>query len=111
MKTKMTCIAILLAFGFLTATARADQSYRFSLSTASKIGNAELRPGDYKLVVDASKVVLTELSTGKSIEVAAKVEDMDQKIAATEVHSNEVDGVSQIREIRIGGSKTKIAFE
>jgi hypothetical protein len=111
MKTKMTCIAMLLAFGFLTATASADQSYRFNLSQPSKIGNAELRPGDYKLVVDAPKVVLTELSTGKSIELEAKVESTDQKFATTEIHSSQVDGASRIREIRIGGSKTKIAFE
>jgi hypothetical protein len=110
MKTKMTCMAILLAFGFLTATAIADQSYRITLSDASKIGNAELKPGDFKLVVDAPKVVLTELKTGKSIEVEAQVENMDEKFDRTEIHSNRVDGVSQINEIRIGGSKTRIAF-
>jgi hypothetical protein len=110
MKTKMTCIAILLAFGFLTATAMADQSYRITLSNASKIGNAELKPGDYKLVVDAPKVVLTELRTGQSIELEAKVENMDEKVDNTEIHSNSVDGVSQINEIRIGGSKTRIVF-
>jgi hypothetical protein len=111
MKTKMTCIAILLAFGFLTATASADQNYGFTLSSASKIGNAELRPGDYKLVVDTQKVMLTELRTGKSIELEAKVENADKKFAATEIRSKQVDGVDQISEIRIGGSKTKIAFE
>lgn len=111
MKTKMTCIAILLAFGFLTATASADQRCQFTLSTASKIGNAELQPGDYKVVVDAPKVVLTELRTGKSIELEAKVETTDKKFATTEVHSKLVDGASQISEIRIGGSKTRIAFE
>lgn len=111
MKTKMTCIAILLAFGFLTATASADQSCRFTLSNTSKIGDAELRPGDYKLVVDAPQVVLIELRTGKSIELQAKVENMDEKVAVTQVHSKQVDGVSRISEIRIGGSKTRIAFE
>ena len=111
MKTKMTCIAILLAFGFLTATANADQSYKCTLSSACKIGSADVQPGDYKLVVDAPKVVLTELSTGKSIELEAKVESTDQKFATTEIHSSQVDGASRIREIRIGGSKTIIAFE
>jgi hypothetical protein len=110
MKTKMTYVAILLVFGFLTATASADQSCRITLTNESKIGNNKLQAGDYKLVVDAPKVVLTELKTGKTIELEAKVQAMDEKFAKTEIHSNRVDGVSQISEIRIGGSKTKIAF-
>jgi hypothetical protein len=110
MKTKMTCIAILLAFGFLTAAASADESYRFTLNKESKIGNAELHPGDYKLVVGGPKVVLTEIKTGKSVELEAKVENVDKKFDTTEIHSKQVDGVSQISEIRIGGSKTRIAF-
>jgi len=111
MKTKMTCIAILLAFGFLTTAASADESYRFALGTVSKIGNAELRPGDYKLVVGGPKVVITEIKTGNSIELQAKVESVDKKFDTTEIHSKQVDGVSQISEIRFGGSKTRIAFD
>ncbi len=110
MKTKMTCIAILLAFGLLTVAANADQNYRITLNAASKIGNAELQPGEYKVAVDAPKVVLTELKTGKSVELEAKIENMDEKFDRTEVHSNVVDGVNRINEIRIGGSKTKLAF-
>jgi hypothetical protein len=110
MKTKTICIAILLAFGFLTSIASADQSYRITLSNASKIGNIELQPGEYKLVVDMPKVVFTELKTGKSIELAAKIENVDEKFANTQIHWSHVDGVRQIIEIRIGGSKTKIAF-
>jgi hypothetical protein len=111
MKTKIACITILLACGFLTVAASADQSFKFSLSDVSKIGTAELKPGEYKVVVDAPKVVLTDLKSGKSITLEAKVENMDEKFDRTEVHSSRVDGVSQIKEIRIGGSKTKIAFD
>ena len=111
MKTKMTCIAILLAFGFLTATANADQSYKFTLNSAYKIGSADVRPGDYKLVVGGARSVLTELRTGKSIELDAKVENMEQKCDTTEIHTKQVDGVSQISEIRIGGSTARIAFQ
>jgi hypothetical protein len=111
MKIQNTCIAILLALGFLTATASADQSCKFTLNNASKIGAQELSPGDYKLVVDAPKVVLTELKTGKSIELEAKIETTDMKSSSTEVHTRQVDGTSQISEIRNGVSKTKITFE
>ena len=79
MKTKMTCIAILLAFGFLTATANADQSYKFTLNSACKIGSTDVQPGDYKLVVGGPKSVLTHLKTGKSFELDATVDSADQK--------------------------------
>ena len=111
MKTKMTCIAILLAFGFLTATANADQSYKFTLNSAYKIGNTDVKPGDYKLVVGGPKSVLTHLNTGKSFELDAKVENADQKFDTTEIHTRQVDGASQISEIRIGGSTARIAFQ
>jgi hypothetical protein len=111
MKIKITCVAILLAFGFLAATASADENYRVTLSSVSKIGNAEFQAGDYKLAGGGSKVVFTELKTGKSVEMAAKVEVVEKKFGTTEIHSRKVDGASQISEIRIGGSKTRVVFD
>lgn len=113
MKIKMTCLAVLLAFGFLTVMASGDQSksYRITLSDSLKVGSAQLQPGEYKLVVDAPKVRFTELKTGESVELEAIVENVDRKFSDTAVHSQRVDGVSQLKEIRIGGSKTKIAFQ
>jgi hypothetical protein len=111
MKTTITCVAVLLAFGFLTTAASADESYRFTLSRPSTVGGTELQPGDYKLVVNAPKAVLTEIKTGKSIEVQARVETANKKFETTEVHSTQVDGVYQLSEIRIGGSKARIAFD
>jgi len=111
MKSKMTCVAILLAFGFLTAAARADESYKITLGNASKIGSTELAPGDYKVLVGGPKLVLTAVKTGAAIEVAGKVENGDKKFDTTEIHSKKVDGVSHISEIRFGGSKTKIIFD
>jgi aspartyl/asparaginyl-tRNA synthetase len=111
MKTKVTCIAILLALGFLAARASADESYRFTLANSAKIGTEALRAGDYKVVVDGPKLILTDMKTGKSVELKGRVENVDKKFAATEIHAKQVEGVSQISEIRIGGSKTKIAFD
>ena len=111
MKIKITCVAILLAFGFLEATASADANYRVTLSNESRIGNAQFQAGDYKLAVGESRVVLTELKTGKSVEIAAKVEMGEKRFDDTAVHSRNVDGASQISEIRIGGSKTRVVFD
>src|ERR1039457_5619399 len=95
MKTKMTCIAILLAFGFLTATASADQSYRFTLSQPSRIGNTELQPGDYRLVVDAPKVVLPALNTSKSKKLGEKFESRDQNFPTPEFNWSKVNALAR----------------
>lgn len=111
MKTKMTCVAVLLLSGFLTTAAGAAETYRITVPSTSKIGAAEFPAGEYKITVGAPKVVLTELRTGKLIELEGKVGNAEKKIPTTEIHSKKVDGVSQISEIRIGGSKTIITFE
>ena len=111
MKTKMTCIAILLLFGFLANVASADETYRITVPSDSKIGASEFPAGDYKITVGTPKIVLTALKTGKPIELTGKVESAEKKFSTTEIHSKKVDGVAQISEIRIGGSKTRITFE
>jgi hypothetical protein len=45
------------------------------------------------------------------VELTAKVGETVEKTEHTAIHSKRVDGVAQIREIRIGGSKTRIAFD
>jgi len=111
MKTQMMSTLILLALGFLTFTASAEQTFQITFSSASKIGSAQFQAGQYKVLVDAPKVALTEVRSGKSVELEAKVETMDEKVASNEVHSTTVDGISQINEIRFGGSKIKITFD
>jgi len=111
MKNVIRCLAILAAIGLIASSAFADQSYRITLSSVSKIGNIEFKPGEYKLVVDAPKVRLTELNSGKAVELEAKVEDAATKNEQTAIHSTRVDGVTKISEIRIGGSKTRITFD
>jgi len=111
MKSIMKYLAIVAVFGLVAGSAYADQSYRITLSSVSKIGNIEFKPGEYKLVVDTPKVRFTDLNTGKEVELAAKVEQAAEKNDHTAIHSKSVDGVAQISEIRIGGSKTRIAFD
>jgi hypothetical protein len=112
MKFKTACFLMLATLGFLAATANADpsKSYRITISDAVKVGTAELKPGDYTLVFDAPKVRLTERASGAAVELEAKVESGDQKFDSTEIHTQEVDGVRKISEIRLGGSKTRIDF-
>ena len=112
MKIKTICATILLGCCFLTVTANADESYRFTLNKTFQVGAAQLLPGEYKLVVgDTPKVVLTEVKTHKSIQLEAKIEYTDAKFGSTEIHSRQVDGVNQLVQVCVEGSKTRIAFE
>lgn len=113
---KITFILTLAVFGLLVRTAYGDapKSYSVVLSSAT-IGTAELDGGDYRMLVhrdgNEPKVRLTELKTGNATDVAAKVESVDKKFEATAVVSREVDGVKQITEIHIGGTKLRIVFQ
>jgi hypothetical protein len=112
--TKMlTVLALALAVlaSALAAGTPSIKTYRISLANPSKVGANQLAPGDYRLAVDTASVRVTELKTGKSVEVAAKVETGEKKFNHTAVTSQKVDGVDEIREIRLGGTKILIAFQ
>ena len=108
---RMKCLAILLVIGFFAAGAFGDEpkSYRINLAADFRVGGTDFQAGEYRLVVDAAKVRFIELKTDKAVELAAKVETVDNKFDATEIHSKNVNGVTQISEIRI--RKTRIIFE
>ena len=110
MKGIMKLLAILFVMGLIAGSTWADQSCKITLSSVSKIGAIEFKPGEYRVVVDASKVRLTRVETGKTVELEAKIQEADTKSEHTAVHSQNVDGVSRISEIRMAGSKTRITF-
>ena len=110
---RLTTIFALLTAAFLVLPepARADKSYRVSVPNTSRAGSVELPPGEYTLVLDQSKVRLTEVQTGKVFELEAKVDDSAaRKFESTAVESSLVDGIRQIKVIQLGGTKTKLAF-
>ena len=114
MKNMIRCLVMLLAVGLFGGNVRGDKlkSYAITLSSTYRIGETEFQPGNYRIVVDASKVRFTQVGSDKAaVEVDAKVESTDSKFDRTAVHSKQVDGVNHISEITLGGSKTKLAFE
>ena len=114
MNTVVKCLAILAICGLSLGRAFGDEakSYKVTLHNVYKVGAVEFQPGEYKVLVDASqKVKLTEVKSGKAVDVEAKVETVDSKFDRTSITSRTEAGVSHLKEIQIGGSKTKIAFE
>src|SRR5450755_474826 len=112
---KMKCAIILLVFGLSITSAYGDEpkNYRIQLSNMS-VGTAQLAAGEYSLMVhrdgNEQKIRLIEINTRHAIDVVAKVEVAGEKFKRTEVHAQEVNGVSQISEIRIGGTNFRISF-
>ena len=100
---------VLLTFAILAVSAVASaKSYTVTLFQPSIVGGAELQPGDYKLDLNESKVVIR--SGKKSAEADVKVETADQKFSSTSVRYQNGDGKYRIQEIRLGGTKTKLVF-
>ena len=83
-REKVGFLAILVALDFFAGTAQADRpkNYRINLSMVSSVGDAGLRPGEYKLPVDvhAPTVCFTDMTSGKQIELEAQVENVDGEV-------------------------------
>lgn len=104
MKMKALFLCLLTA----AATFAAGSSYRVTLFQSSNVNGTELRPGDYKLELADNKAVI---SKGKqSVEAEVKVETAESKFSSTSVRYQSVDGKMKIREIRLGGTNTRLVF-
>jgi hypothetical protein len=91
------------------AIASAAQSHRITLFQDSVVNGTELKRGEYKVTVDNDKVVI---SNGKNkAEASVKVESAGSKYNSTSVRYLNGDGAYKVKEIRIGGTNTKLVFE
>lgn len=103
MTKTMKFFALFLTFALLTASAA---TYTVTIFQASEFGGKELKPGEYKLVVESDKAVIQK---GKEkIEQSVKIENSDSKFAATSVRYSDQNGKMKVQEIRLGGTTTKL---
>ena len=102
---KKLVVSIALA-GLAIASAA---QHRVTLFEPAVVNGTTLKPGEYKLVVDGGKAVL---SRGKqTVEAVVSVQKGDSKYASTSVRYASGDGAQRLQEIRVGGTDTKIVFE
>jgi len=98
---------------FLTAAAMsfavAAESYKVTLFQESIVNGSTLKAGDYKVVVDGDKATIT--AGKKKVEAPVKVEAADSKFSSTSVRYQNGDGKYRVKEIRLGGTSTKLVFE
>ncbi|HXB73095.1 MAG TPA: hypothetical protein VNY05_32965 [Candidatus Acidoferrales bacterium] len=100
---------LVLAFAVLSiAAAGAATGYKITITQAAVVKGNQLKAGDYRLNVEESKVTI---ANGKeSVQVPVQVENNGRKFDTTAISYTEEGGQQNIREIRIGGTRTKLIF-
>jgi hypothetical protein len=96
----------LLAFATLAlAVASAANSYSVTFFQPVVVNGQTLKAGDYKVQYSDNKATIQQ---GRNkTEVPIKVENNNDKYASTSVRLNG----TQVEEIRLGGTHTKLVFE
>ena len=98
----------LFAFAVLALVIASAKSYTINLFEAAKVGNTELKAGEYKVELVDQKAVIR---AGKvESQVPVKVESAPTKYATTSVVYGTDGGTRQVREIHLGGTNTKLVL-
>jgi hypothetical protein len=108
MKLKSLVLAGVVAI--FTMSIAVAKTYDISFSSATKVGSVQLKPGEYRMAVNGSKVTFTDVNTLKAVSTDGKVENTDTKFSDTKVDSINDGSTSVVKDIELGGSKTKIDF-
>src|ERR1039457_6704669 len=109
MKTRTLLLTAALAI--FTLSVASAKTYDILLSSPTKAGNVQLKPGEYQLTVNGTKAIFTDVNTAKSFTTEVKVENTDTKFGDTKIDASSDGSTSVIKDIELGGSKTKIDFQ
>lgn len=95
---------LIFGLGIVALGVASAASYEVTITSPTWAGATQLKPGVYKLAVQGTNAIFT---SGKTVvEAPVSVEKSDRKVQSTEVQSAD----SKIREIRLGGTDTKLIF-
>jgi hypothetical protein len=108
----MTTKSLLIvgALGLASIGIASAKSYDITLSAPAMAGTTELKPGAYKVKVEGSQAVFTDVQSSKSWTAAVKVQSGDQKFGETTVESTQQGDMAHINAIDLAGSNTKLEF-
>ena len=100
---------VLLGFGSIAlAVASAAASYNVTFYEPVTVDGAQVKPGSYKVELEGDKALIRESGEKKVVtEAPVRVEKEERKFASTSVR---MQG-TQVDEIRLGGTNTKLVFE
>ena len=101
-------VASLALFSLTVVSAK---SYNITVSSPSKVGTVQLKPGQYKLTVEGGNATFTEQTKSqKTYTTPVQVQEADKKFGDTRIISSKDGEFEKINEIDLGGSKTKLGF-
>jgi hypothetical protein len=86
------------------------KTYDIVLSAPSQAGSLQLPQGEYRLKLEGTTAVFTNVENGKRFTTPVKLESGPKKFDETAVESTEQNGTSHIRAIELGGSTTQVDF-
>lgn len=86
------------------------KTYDITLSDATMVGTTQLQPGEYKLKVEGSQVVFTDVQSSKTFTASVKVQNANRKFNETSVETTHQGDMNHISAIDLGGSTTQLAF-
>jgi hypothetical protein len=113
-RTRMMKLKLLPALlSVVTLCVASSKTYDVSFSSPTKLGSLELKAGKYSLKVDGNKAVFTSITNLKkpqSFTVEVKVENSPSTFEYTQVDASTEGSTSVVKDIELGGSKTKIDF-
>jgi hypothetical protein len=99
---------LLLIFAMLGVAIASAKSYNVKLFQPAMLGGVQLAPGEYRLEMVGSNVVL---KNGKvEAQSPGREETVDAKYPSTTVRFDNTDGKMRIREIFLGGTNTKLVL-
>src|ERR1700733_6046781 len=90
---------------FAIGIASSASAHTVTISTATFVGQTELKPGDYKVSVEGDKAVFK--SNKMTVEVPATVENSAKKYSETVLDSSG----TQLQDIQVGGTTMKIVLK
>ena len=100
-----------IIFGFATVAlaVASAASYRLNIYQPSELNGKQLKPGQYKLEVDGTTA--TFKGEGTEITANVKVETTEAKNSRSSIRFSTTNGTYKIKEIRLGGTNTKLVFD
>lgn len=107
MKHRLLLTGALALASLSIASAKA---YQITVDEPTQAGMVQLKPGDYKVKVDGSNAVFTNLDSGKSVSTPVKVENTGKKHDVTAVDTSKATGSAKMEAIELGGTDETIEF-
>ncbi len=86
------------------------KSYDITFNSPTKAGTVQLKPGEYKVKVEGSNAVFTNVDTAKTYTTPAKLQTQSKKYDVTAVETTKSGDMDKVMAIELGGSPNELQF-